>query len=42
MIYNNQGHPSGEAFIQLDSENSAANAAQSMHNKYMEMGKKKR
>lgn len=42
MIYNNQGHPSGEAFIQMDSECSAASAAQSMHNKYMELGKKKR
>ncbi|KAI1706208.1 RNA-binding protein sym-2 [Ditylenchus destructor] len=42
MIYNNQGHPSGEAFIQMDSESSAASAAQSMHNKYMEVGKKKR
>lgn len=42
MIYNNQGHPSGEAFIQMDSESAAASAAQSMHNKYMELGKKKR
>uniref|UniRef100_A0A915DJP0 RRM domain-containing protein n=1 Tax=Ditylenchus dipsaci TaxID=166011 RepID=A0A915DJP0_9BILA len=41
MIYNNQGHPSGEAFIQLDSENSAVSAAQSMHNKYMELGKRR-
>uniref|UniRef100_A0AC34QPH8 RRM domain-containing protein n=1 Tax=Panagrolaimus sp. JU765 TaxID=591449 RepID=A0AC34QPH8_9BILA len=42
MIFNNQGHPSGECFIQMDSESSAMNAAHSMHNKYMEIGKKKR
>lgn len=42
MIYNNQGHPSGEAIVQMDSENAAAMTAQAMHNKYMEMGKKKR
>uniref|UniRef100_A0A7E4V9X7 RRM domain-containing protein n=1 Tax=Panagrellus redivivus TaxID=6233 RepID=A0A7E4V9X7_PANRE len=42
MIYNNQGHPSGECFIQMDAEQSAAAAAHSMHNKYMEIGKKKR
>ena len=42
MIYNNQGHPSGEAIVQMDTENAAAMTAQAMHNKYMEMGKKKR
>lgn len=42
MIYNSAGHPSGEAFIQMDSEQAAANAAQEMHNKYMELGKKRR
>ena len=42
MIYNNQGHPSGECFIQMDSEASAASASSGMHNKYMEIGKKKR
>uniref|UniRef100_A0A1I7Y0K9 RRM domain-containing protein n=1 Tax=Steinernema glaseri TaxID=37863 RepID=A0A1I7Y0K9_9BILA len=42
MVFNKQGHPSGEAFIQMDSEASAAAAAFSFHNKYMEMGKKKR
>jgi len=42
MIYTNQGQPSGEAFIQMDSEASAGNASAKMHNKYMELGKKKR
>ncbi|KAK0425492.1 hypothetical protein QR680_009234 [Steinernema hermaphroditum] len=42
MVFNKQGHPNGEAFIQMDSEASAASAAFSFHNKYMEMGKKKR
>jgi epithelial splicing regulatory protein 1/2 len=42
MVFNNHGNPSGECFIQMDSEASAASAAHSMHNKYMEIGKKKR
>ncbi|TKR93801.1 hypothetical protein L596_008193 [Steinernema carpocapsae] len=42
MVFNKQGHPSGEAFIQMDSEASAASAAFNYHNKYMVMGKKKR
>ncbi|KAM3721508.1 RNA-binding protein [Dirofilaria immitis] len=42
MVYNAQGHPSGEAFIQMDSEMSAATAAALAHNKYMQIGKKQR
>ncbi|VDK78871.1 unnamed protein product [Gongylonema pulchrum] len=42
MVYNAQGHPSGEAFIQMDSEISAATAAALAHNKYMQIGKKQR
>jgi epithelial splicing regulatory protein 1/2 len=42
MVFNAQGHPSGEAFIQLDSEQAAAAAASDRHNKYMQIGKKQR
>jgi epithelial splicing regulatory protein 1/2 len=35
MVYNAQGQPSGEAFIQMDSEPSAAVAANQRHHKYM-------
>ncbi|XP_014260084.1 RNA-binding protein fusilli isoform X2 [Cimex lectularius] len=42
MVYNSQGQPSGEAFIQMDSETSAFNAAQLRHNRYMNFGKKQR
>uniref|UniRef100_A0A0N5AWX6 RRM domain-containing protein n=1 Tax=Syphacia muris TaxID=451379 RepID=A0A0N5AWX6_9BILA len=42
MVYNAQGHPSGEAFIQMDSEIAAATAAAIAHNKYMQIGKKQR
>jgi epithelial splicing regulatory protein 1/2 len=35
MVYNAQGQPSGEAFIQMDSEQSAALAASQRHHKYM-------
>ncbi|KHJ44908.1 hypothetical protein D918_04719 [Trichuris suis] len=42
MVFNAQGHPSGEAFIQLDSEASAAAAAADRHNKYLQIGKKQR
>uniref|UniRef100_A0A915KAL6 RRM domain-containing protein n=1 Tax=Romanomermis culicivorax TaxID=13658 RepID=A0A915KAL6_ROMCU len=42
MVLNAQGHPSGEAFIQLDGEMAAAAAAADRHNKYMQIGKKQR
>ncbi|XP_073987384.1 RNA-binding protein fusilli-like isoform X2 [Rhodnius prolixus] len=42
MVYNSQGQPSGEAFIQLDSEASAFSAAQLRHHRYMSFGKKQR
>ncbi|KAK5647185.1 hypothetical protein RI129_002077 [Pyrocoelia pectoralis] len=42
MVYNAQGQPSGEAFIQMDSEQSAFNAAQQKHHRYMIFGKKQR
>uniref|UniRef100_A0A1I7RYA8 RRM domain-containing protein n=2 Tax=Bursaphelenchus xylophilus TaxID=6326 RepID=A0A1I7RYA8_BURXY len=42
MILNNQGTPSGEAFIQMKSDSAASMAAIAMHNKNMELGKKKR
>ncbi|XP_053201759.1 1-phosphatidylinositol 3-phosphate 5-kinase-like isoform X1 [Panonychus citri] len=42
MVYNAQGQPSGEAFIQMDSEQSAAMAAAQRHHKYMSFGKKQR
>lgn len=42
MVFNAQGNPSGEAFIQMDSEASAASAAANAHNKYMQIGKKQR
>jgi epithelial splicing regulatory protein 1/2 len=37
-----QGQPSGEAFIQMDSEQSAFLAAQQKHHRYMIFGKKQR
>lgn len=37
-----QGQPSGEAFIQMDSEEAAHASAQQKHNKYMMFGKKYR
>lgn len=37
-----QGQPSGEAFIQMDSEQNAFLAAQLRHNRYMIFGKKQR
>lgn len=37
-----QGQPSGEAFIQMDSEQSAYAAAQNRHHRYMYFGKKQR
>lgn len=42
MVYNAQGHPSGEAFIQMDSEASAFLCAQQKHHHYMTFGKKQR
>ena len=37
-----KGQPSGEAFIQMDSEQSASMAAQQRHHRYMIFGKKQR
>ncbi|XP_011303208.1 RNA-binding protein fusilli isoform X1 [Fopius arisanus] len=42
MVYNAQGQPSGEAFIQMDSENSAFACASQRHHRYMIFGKKQR
>ncbi|CEF63784.1 RNA-binding protein fusilli [Strongyloides ratti] len=42
MILNNNGEPSGEAFIQLISEEGASHIVSKLHNKFMEVGKKKR
>ncbi|CAD6186413.1 unnamed protein product [Caenorhabditis auriculariae] len=42
MVFNSQGHPSGEAFIQMNSEQAAAAAASAVHNRFMTMGKKQR
>ncbi|CAG2055762.1 unnamed protein product [Timema podura] len=42
MVYNAQGQPSGEAFIQMDSEQSAFMTAQNKHHRYMFFGKKQR
>ncbi|XP_050673092.1 RNA-binding protein fusilli isoform X2 [Leptidea sinapis] len=42
MVYNAQGHPSGEAFIQMESEASANLCAQHKHHRYMTFGKKQR
>merc|ERR1719362_84216 len=42
MVFNAQGQPSGEAFIQMDSEASAFGASNNKHHLYMVFGKKKR
>ncbi|XP_014473071.1 PREDICTED: RNA-binding protein fusilli isoform X2 [Dinoponera quadriceps] len=42
MVYNAQGQPSGEAFIQMDSETSAYACASQRHHRYMIFGKKQR
>ncbi|GMR54224.1 hypothetical protein PMAYCL1PPCAC_24419 [Pristionchus mayeri] len=42
MVFNSQGHPSGEAFIQMTSEGASAAVAASAHNKFMTIGKKQR
>lgn len=42
MVFNSQGNPSGEAFIQMANEQAAAAAATASHNKFMVIGKKQR
>nr|CAD7263611.1 unnamed protein product [Timema shepardi] len=42
MVYNAQGQPSGEAFIQMESKQSAFMTAQNKHHCYMFFGKKQR
>ncbi|KAK2190891.1 hypothetical protein NP493_65g02011 [Ridgeia piscesae] len=42
MVYNAQGTPSGEAFIQMDSELAAETGALLKHKKFMFIGNKKR
>uniref|UniRef100_A0A1I7V174 RRM domain-containing protein n=1 Tax=Caenorhabditis tropicalis TaxID=1561998 RepID=A0A1I7V174_9PELO len=42
MVFNNAGNPSGEAFIQMISEQAAAATAAACHNNFMCVGKKKR
>jgi len=42
MVFNAQGQPSGEAFIQMDSEASSFSAANNRHHRYMVFGKKQR
>ncbi|XP_072389210.1 RNA-binding protein fusilli isoform X1 [Diabrotica undecimpunctata] len=42
MVINAQGQPSGEAFIQMDSEQSAFMTAQQKHHRNMAFGKKQR
>ncbi|XP_012276396.1 RNA-binding protein fusilli isoform X2 [Orussus abietinus] len=42
MVYNAQGQPSGEAFIQMNSEASAGACASQRHHRYMIFGKKHR
>ncbi|KAI4474127.1 hypothetical protein M0802_015769 [Mischocyttarus mexicanus] len=42
MVYNAQGQPSGEAFIQMDSESSAHACATQRHHRFMVFGKKQR
>uniref|UniRef100_A0A913HLV4 RRM domain-containing protein n=1 Tax=Strongyloides stercoralis TaxID=6248 RepID=A0A913HLV4_STRER len=42
MILNSNGESSGEAFIQLVSEEGAQQISSKLHNKFMEVGKKKR
>jgi len=42
MVFNAQGQPSGEAFIQMDSEASAFTASNNKHHRYMVFGKKQR
>jgi len=42
MVFNAQGQPSGEAFIQMDGEVSSHGASSNRHNRYMVIGKKQR
>merc|ERR1719474_459807 len=42
MVFNAQGQPSGEAFIQMDSEPSSFAAANNRHHRYVVFGKKQR
>ncbi|KAK6632912.1 hypothetical protein RUM43_012655 [Polyplax serrata] len=42
MVYNVHGQPSGEAFIQMNSEASASQAANHCHHRYINFGKKQR
>ncbi|CAI4223186.1 unnamed protein product [Auanema sp. JU1783] len=42
MVFNCQGNPSGECFIQMNSEHAALAAALASHNKFMIIGKKQR
>ncbi|CAJ0924207.1 unnamed protein product, partial [Mesorhabditis belari] len=42
MVFNAQGHPSGECFIQMNSEQAASGCAATTHNKFMNTGKKQR
>lgn len=42
MVFNAQGQPSGEAFIQMDSEANSFHAANNRHHRYMVFGKKQR
>ncbi|XP_058793021.1 RNA-binding protein fusilli isoform X2 [Phymastichus coffea] len=42
MVYNAQGQPSGEAFIQMNSEAAAYACATQRHHRYMIFGKKQR
>lgn len=42
MVYNSQTQPSGEAYVQMDSEQSARAAAHHRHHRYMVYGKKQR
>lgn len=42
MIYNAQGQPSGEAFIQMNSEQSAYMCATQRHNRFLVINKKQR
>ncbi|KAL0277725.1 UNVERIFIED_CONTAM: hypothetical protein PYX00_004915 [Menopon gallinae] len=42
MVYNSNGQPSGEAFIQMETESAAFHAANQRHHQYMVFGKKQR
>ncbi|XP_008181592.1 RNA-binding protein fusilli-like [Acyrthosiphon pisum] len=42
IVYNSVGHASGEAFIQMNNEGSAAQAVMAKNHKYISFGKKRR